>query len=294
MSSKSVLVVVVCGALFAVSGVVDRASLSYDPGASKAVSPTAAAVAVPPSVADDPAHDGMFEAVGVMVNAPIRDGENGFDDLAFAGSFARTRVAVRMRFPEGGLFELDRKSCSVSRFVDDRGTDLLGEDDMFGPIEMMPEIADDGSWVVFIIASPVLPAAGASRLDVAGTVAVRAATEREVVESRDVAFAEGSVVELGDYSLEVKSSGPSEWSDDWTFTVKTRDDLSSVISWVAIDGDGNEHALQPTMSMRGMGTWEQTLSCDTPLDRVTLRVEAWADARRVEVPFEVSTGLGLR
>ena len=46
--------------------------------------------------------------------------------------------------------------------------------------------------------------------------------------------------------------------------------------------------------MSGGGTWHQSLSCAEPTGPVTLVVERWADARTLEVPFDVSVGLGLR
>lgn len=238
----------------------------------------------PPSVA----------AVGVMINAPIGGGSEAFPDLAFTGTFERTRVALRLAMPQGGLIDLVRADCTLTVFEDDRGTNLMQSENPFGPFEMSPRVAEDGRSLVFVVPSGRLPAPGAARLHLTGETAVLVAREKELARAQDVHFSEGTAVVLGPHSFEIKDVGPAQWGDGWSFTLTSRADLASIVSYSAVDASGQEIELRRSMSMSGGGTWSQSLACDRPLESATLVLEYWKAPEVVRVPFDLHVGLGLR
>ena len=245
-----------------------------------------------------PTNRGPVRVAGLMINAPVNTGADpGSDDafgveLAFFGSFERTRLALELSHPPGGVLGIDTEASSVTRFTDDRGTDLRKQDDTFGPFEMMERISEDGRHMVFILPSDRLPAAGATRLSAAGNLAVRVATTQESFDSEEVEVQPGSTFSVGGYAFEITGIGHSAWGDGEQITLKTKTDTFPIVSY-ALVADGVEHELSPTMSMSGMGSWEQTLDVETLPEHASFRVAIWQDLDVVTVPFEVETSLGF-
>ena len=233
-------------------------------------------------------------AVGIMVNAPIGGGSEAFPDLAFMGTFERTRVALRLAMPEGGLIDLVRADSTLSVFRDDQGTDLTKSENPFGPFEMSPRVADDGHSMVFVAPSDQLPAAGAARLHLTGEAAVLVATVKEIARQEGVRFEDGTAVVLGPHTFEITSTGPAQWGDGWSFTLTSKADLASIVTYSAVGLDGQEIELRRSMSMSGGGTWSQSLDCDHPIEEATLVLEYWKAPEVVRVPFDLQVGLGLR
>lgn len=253
--------------------------------------PSAAALTPPPK--DE--IGATCETIGLMVQTAIGPKENGFEPLPFMG-FTRTRLAVRLVLPSKGIFDLNADRSKVDVFRDDRGTDMLARStDSFqsSPIEMSPTLAEDGGSVVFIVGSDKIPAGNASQLEMKGTVALHVATRKVEFRADDVQFQPGQVVELGPYHLEIVSSGPSDWDPRWSLEVRSSVDLAPIIAWQVVAPDGEVVDMSPTMSMSGMGTWQQTVAGEKTLDHGSLVITAWADARTLEVPFALTTGVGL-
>ncbi|MEM7309070.1 MAG: hypothetical protein AAF682_20470 [Planctomycetota bacterium] len=242
----------------------------------------------------------VVKPVGLMINAPVHTGEdpaledNFGVELAFFGTFERTRMALELFYPKGGIIDLDNEASTLSLFEDDRATDLRKEDEHFGPFEMMPRMSEDGRYLAFVVPSDKLPDKNASKLYAKGVVAVRVATRAAEFDAEGVLFDEGTELSLGDFDFEITEAGPSSWGDGHSITLQTDRDTVRIVRYAFVDADGNEHELSPSMSMSGMGTWQQTLESDEELGRGTLRIECWQDMHTVEVPFEAEAGLGLR
>jgi hypothetical protein len=237
---------------------------------------------------------------GLMINSPTHTGADpasddpGSVDLAFFGTFERTRLALELERADGGVLGIDDDRSQLTRFEDDRGTNLAKADDPFGPFEMLPRISADGRHVVFVIPSPLLPDPGATRISAAGVLGLRVATRKETFTSSSIALTEGASLTLAGFDFRVESAGKSEWSEGQALTLSSRRDLSSIARYALVLDDGAEVELRPSMSMSGMGTWQQTLELGGEVPRAALSIEVWQDLATDEVPFEVETGIGLR
>jgi hypothetical protein len=237
---------------------------------------------------------------GLMINSPTHTGADPASDetygvdLAFFGTLERTRLALELTRPEGGLLGLDDGASFLARFADDRGTDLSASESPFGPFEMLPRVSADGRHLVCVIPSSKLPDARATHLSAAGTLGLRVATRSETFTAPDVALAAGSRFSVAGFDFEVESAGKSQWGQGQEVTLVARRDLSAIRRWFLVTPEGAELALRPSMSLSGGGTWSQTLELELELPRAGVRVECWQDLSTVLVPFEVEAGLGLR
>lgn len=230
--------------------------------------------------------------VGLMINGPTGAGTGEHDDQAFFGAVERTRVALLLRFPAGGVVDLVQEESSLDLLRDDRGTDLLGEPSAFGPFEVQARVSPRRDALVFYASSDELPASRARRLEVGGTVAVRVARETRRDEA-PVTLAKGATVQVGEFPFRVKEVGPSPWGNGWSIQLVTRRDPSTIVAWSFRDGGGREHELSLAMTMSGNGVWQLELSAAEELTDGTLVVEAWADPGIARVPFRLGVGLGL-
>ena len=242
---------------------------------------------------------GAVRPVGLMINAPTHTGKDPASDdtfgveLAFFGTFERTRLALELHYPQGGIIDLAGDSSSLTLFQDDMGGDLLKKESSFGVFEMMPRISDDGRYLVFVVPSDRLPQANATKVRAKGAVAAVVATRAQTFDAVGVKLAEGSEFSVGGYDFEITEAGDSDWGDGRSITVKTKRDTNAILRYALVGPDGEEVELSPTMSMSGMGTWNQTLDYEAGFDQATFRVEVWQDMREVEVPFDVEAGFGL-
>jgi hypothetical protein len=261
-----------------VAGVVGFVQRESAPG------PISGAVDSPPTV----------RVAGLMINGPTRIGDSQNEELAFRGSFAKTRLALELHYPKGGLIDLQREGSTLVSFSDDKGTNLLTEDDFGGPFEMLPRISEDSRELLFVIGAKTLPNATAAQLRAQGSVRVMVADAKETHTSATLELVAGTPCEVGPFTFSVSSAGPSEWSEAFSITLESKTDLSAIVRYALVDQDGNEIALQETMSMSGMGSWQQSLDCEKPVETAQLRIECWTEPEIVDVPFEVRTGLGLR
>ena len=248
----------------------------------------------PPARPARTAGEAQVRVVGTMINGPTRARLGGQAQLAFLGSVSKTRLALEVDLPGGGIIDVDVGASELSVFRDDRGTDLAAAEGFTGPFESLAEIAEDGRSAVVVVASEALPAEGASRLEAEGTLALTTASIQKTHVSERVELRPGVRFALGPHAFQVTEVGPQEWSEQWSFTVATDSDVHAIVSWTITDGEGREHEATPWMTMSAGDRTEQSLSCEEIAGPATITVRAWDNARRVQVPFSVTSGLGLR
>ena len=237
---------------------------------------------------------------GLMVNSPTHTGSDPSSDdqfgvdLAFFGTFDKTRVALEIAYPAGGIIDIDSDASSITRFEDDRGTSLIKEDNHFGPFEMMPRMSEDGRYVVFVLPSDKLPYSGAKSIQAEGVAGLRIANDARKFTSDIVALEEGSSFSTGGYEFEITEVGKASWGEGFSVTLKSETDTNAILSYSLVDEKGEEQELRTTMSMSGGGSWNQTLEYDRAVPAAGFRVECWQDLKTVKVPFNIEVGLGLR
>jgi len=295
---------VLLGALLiiATAGVVSLGDGSSDQTLPKTLSPLKRGAQAATKASAQPIRSatGPVSVAGLMINTPVHTGADPSSDdtfgveLAFFGTFDRTRLALELRHEDGGILGIDSDASELAAFRDDRGTNLLKEDDAFGPFEMMPRISEDGHYLVFTIASDKVPVGGAARVFAEGVCAVQTAHRSEVFTSDEIALAKDARVSLGGFDFKISDVGDSNWNGEKSITLETKKDTVPIVRYALIDPSGAEIELSESMSMSGMGTWQQSLDAATMPERAKLVLEVWQDLDTVEIPFQVEAGIGLR
>jgi hypothetical protein len=251
----------------------------------------------PAQEAGDPA----VQVAGLQVQRALTRAGDWGPDMAFFGSQSATAVVLEVdlaRVADAGerlIVELLREESKVARFVDDQGTDLAaGFDETFGPFDMQTQVSGDQLRIAAAVKTDTKPAAGATRLELEGTLALFCASEKEQVESEAADLAKGAQLAAGSYSFEVTGIGKPDWGDaEMAITLRTKADVGAITGWWIVTPDGEAVELDQTMTGRMLGVTDVTLNAPRKLARGALRVERWADGATLELPFSVKAGLGL-
>lgn len=247
---------------------------------------------------------GLVRVAGLMINgvtkrAPQAEAKSGFgqrDELAFQGSFAKSRVALQLRnFARGEIIDLDREASTLTRWLDSSGRDLRGKNELGGPFEFFTRITEARDGLVCHLQSKQLPHESSTHFELEGELALRVADERGAWSSKAHAFEKGEDFVAGAFTLTLQDVVRSDENGKGSLTVLLESDPSSIDSWKIVDNAGREHALKRRMSMSGGGTWTLSFASETPLPETGLfRLEGWDKARVVRVPFALRAGFGLR
>lgn len=248
------------------------------------------------------AKPGPVRVAGVMINGVTKRAKTvkdarGFaqqDELAFQGTFAKSRVALQLRGFEGGkIVDLDREASKLTRWRDSRGTQILEENALGGPFEFFARVAEQRDSLVCSLQSKNLPHASATHFEVEGELALRVADKRGSWESESLPIEKGTKLEAGAFRIEVV--GVSQENGKPLLQVQLEQDPSTIDAWELIDTQGEAHELKRRMSMSGGGTWRLSFACDDALpESARLRLRGWDGARSVRVPFAVRAGFGVR
>ncbi|QDV06524.1 hypothetical protein Poly30_20340 [Planctomycetes bacterium Poly30] len=234
-------------------------------------------------------------AAGIMVNHPIAEDENGMPSLAFQGTLARTRVALVVDSPEGGIIGFDRDTSKVTRFEDSTGKSLVDPGSPFSPFTYGSRIVQDGRRLALEIESQQAPAPGASSVLASGTIDVSIAHEKQTHLSPPMYLEAGSAIEAGPFQMTIQAFEPSTWGDGFELRVGTNSALTEITRIAAVLEDGRRIPLERRSTMSFNDATELTLSCETDLGtRAAIEIEAWDNPRRRTVPFKIEARVGLK
>jgi hypothetical protein len=230
-----------------------------------------------------------------------KDKDKEIDAPAFYATPGTTLVLV-CRPPEGGVIGLDTDASTVSVFHDDRGNSLLGGVSKRGraksSIGSFPVVAGDGSAVRFEVEGGKLPAADATAIEVEGTLRVRLASGKASHQHDGATLAVQQPISAGPIAGKVTKVGAPEWGDaklqvELTFPMAL-EQLAGV-RFLTPEGKAIKSSQSSSMRM-GIGaktTSKLTFDLAEKVERATVVFDVWTDQREVDVPFAVSTGLGL-
>jgi hypothetical protein len=230
-----------------------------------------------------------------------KDKDKEIDAPAFYATPGTTLVLV-CRPPEGGVIGLDTDASTVSVFCDNRGNSLLASASKRGratsPIGGFPVIAGDGSAVRFEVEGSQLPAADATAIAVEGSLRLRLASGKTSHQHDGAILAAQQPISAGPIAGKVTKVGAPEWGDaklqvELTFPMAL-EQLAGV-RFLTPEGKAIKASQSSSMSMgRGAKTTTMlTFDLAAKVERATVVFDVWTDLREVDVPFAVSTGLGL-
>jgi hypothetical protein len=234
------------------------------------------------------------------------DFQSGPDTLRFSnnGMGPGTRLALVVSRPSGGLIDFNSRAAHLTTFADDKGTDLLTAPKP--PTGERPSacigsiITDNGAAASVSIDSPRLPAKGARAITIRGVLVFRVATDQAAAEQADVPLAQGAEVTAGPYHLRIdelsKRDEPGN-SAAVSLTLRAHQELWTIASITFLDPAGKEvPAFKCSWSNGGDGDNPQayqTYNLARKPEHVTVRITYWSNPRNIQVPVDLTIGLGL-
>lgn len=234
------------------------------------------------------------ELVGVMVNREVADSGSDMPQLAFQGTFARTKLALAINSPTGGLIGLDRDASKVGMFADDTGQVLADTSSNFNLFGFGERILSEGNRLTIELDGNEAPAENAKVVRAQGVLVVRIAHETRTWTSESAAAAKGTSYEVGPFTFKVLETGEASWGEGYEIECETQADLDSIIKFEAVAPDGTVHELNRVSTMTFGDTSRVTFVSKVELKTAALRAEAWHGAKKVRVPFNVKAGVALK
>lgn len=239
--------------------------------------------------------------VRIIKPAPV-----GNDQLRAFHWEAGTAVGLLFTVPEGGLLKIDSKASKVTKFVDDKGTDLTkasAPKNSFGgnktTFSMMPKVSKDTKQGSTEVVAPGLPATGSTTLKLVGEAALQLATGKKDFEAAAVALNAGSSVNAGPIPLTIKSAKQQQEFGDSVFsvTLQAKQSLDSIADIQFFDAQGKKiesrrnGAFQMGFMKNVTVSW--TYDLKRKVDSAKIVITHWMDMRTVIVPFDMTISMGL-
>ncbi|NLS95310.1 MAG: hypothetical protein GXX96_24480 [Planctomycetaceae bacterium] len=215
-----------------------------------------------------------------------------------------TSVSLLVSAPQGGLIAVDSEASKLTMFLDDKRTDLRKEESGqqgFGPSSgfgMMPSISDDGKYCSIDVEAPRVPTAGATRVAVAGELALSVASQKKDFTAEGVALKKGTKVKAGQIPFTITAVGKPDWGDaPLAVTLEAKQELDAVADIQFFDASGtkieSERSSEGSMGFGEKVTVTQTYNLGKKVDSCDITVTYWADRKKLVVPFKLVLGLGF-
>jgi hypothetical protein len=227
--------------------------------------------------------------VGLRINQPLPDQERNLAQDAFDPG---TRLSVIVTQPGKALLGIDASASKLERFTDDKNTDLNKTDfggwvDAFGA-----RTSADRSSIGFQVRSKVVPAAGASKLRLKGTLALRVGGGEKMAEEKNVTLKADAKVKVGPVELSLSKNA---FGDGTPLEVTYPNRVLKKIEFLDKDGKALQSSTQGGMSV---GDGAKTIYTDNyslkgKAEQLTVRVTYFGKVETVTVPLDLEVGLGL-
>lgn len=238
------------------------------------------------------------EVKGVKVQGPAYAGDEQL--YAFNQNTPGTDVALLVLSPKPGLLKPDTKKCRITKFTDDRGTDLLkkaaskggfSRDPGFWPF---PKVSSDGKACLLELKSPQVPKKGAKSLRLEGELEMRIGQGKVTQKQARVAFRKGASFKVGSASFQIGEVGKPGFGDaEQEIQLKMPADVDKIIKIRFLDASGTEleSKRSGSMSFGNQTTW--TYELKKAAKSCTVEVTSWKQLSTVTVPMRLTISLGL-
>jgi hypothetical protein len=250
----------------------------------------------------------------VVMPAPGQpEGPAGFPRRVRFGVEAAPREGTSLTFmleePEQSILSVETRDCKITKFRDDKGTDLApdaknpvaGEmpvNPQFG-VEEVPvsaEVDPTGRRATITVHSPQLPAGGATKLLLEAVLVVRYARGEKTVEHKNVDL-KLDKLKAGPYSLVVMSqdnSNPGFGQGGGTRVILFHQGPLRDIKKVAFIGpDGQEIAAQRTGSGQSGSAYQTYYMLSKNVETCTIRLTVPEAIETVNMAIGINTGIGF-
>jgi hypothetical protein len=257
------------------------------PGLSAQARRPAAKSPAAPKAAAAPKANPVVSLVGLQVAAKSLGKARFGDTIAFGGQ-AGVSLALAVRVAPGTvLLDIDDDDATVDTWTDDKQTDLNIEPDWGS----FPNFTEDLSAGIITVRSPVVPAAGAQQVSIAGTVAVTTAAGSSAVQAKKVALAKGTAFKLGTLAASISEFEATDTGA--TLAVKLiGGNTNSIKRLRFLDAAGTELESDTNGSMTSSNESEYSYTLKAKATTATIELELWQNQQTTKVPFTLNATLG--
>jgi len=215
-------------------------------------------------------------------------------------------VSLLVSAPKGGIIHFDPASSAISKFLDEKGNDLLAKpakaDEQKSPLQSgfnsSAKIGKEGKSCIVEVEVPNLPAKGSTHLTLEGIMTLLTATQTREDTINGVALAADAKLKADKLELTVAHVGKPDWGPDTLeLTLRTSNDMDEVAAIRFYKADGAEikstRATMTRMELYGSRTIEWTYTLSEKVNNATVKIFIWSDLQRKKVQFSLDVNLGL-
>ena len=205
-------------------------------------------------------------------------------------------VALMIRSDDGAIIAVDDDASKITSVTDDKDADLKqkGDFEFWG----FPEFSDDRKAALIEIEGDAVPSAGNTRIDLKGSLALMVASKKETSKSEAVKPVKDALVKAGDFEFIISGIEKPDFGDAaLSITLRIKRKIDTIAAFRFLDTAGNEIESDSTMSSSsGFNqnvTIERTFDLMKKPESFVLELDVWTDAKKLDLPFEISVGAGL-
>jgi len=269
------------------------------------------------SVKHDPLPLGAkMEVHAISVAKKMPPGEKG--QMMWGGMDQEgTRVTLLVQVPDYSIMALDEEASKLTRFSDDKNTDLLKTApktggmagnlswDMMGSIEpTLPPIRarmteSTGKWVLIDCSTPNLPASQTQTIALEGELVLQCGQGAKTSEHKSIPldgsgkFTAGGVTVTVQKAAEGGGFGGMGQETKMRIAFVSNKSLDGVISYTFFDAQENEIEWQDGGSMWGGNTHTEYFNLAEEVDSLTIQLEEYEKIETITLPVSLKVGLGL-
>jgi hypothetical protein len=216
-----------------------------------------------------------------------------------------TALALLVSCPKGGLIQFDGAASTLTKFADDKGTDLLAKPPASSEkrklptigFSLSPKVSQDGKFCALEVCSPCLPAKGAARIRLEGVVTMLCASEKKEHVQKDVPLQKFAKFAAPNLELSVYEVGKPDVGDEpLGLTLRAYRDLDEVAEIRFFKADGTEIKSRRTgtsrMGLLGAVTVDWSYNLAEKVDAATIKLFVWSDLKKKQVPFSLDVDVG--
>jgi hypothetical protein len=222
-----------------------------------------------------------------------------------------TAVALLVTAPKGGLVQFAGADSTLTKFTDDKGTDLLARPavEAVNPqrgamrstgntgLSLFPKVSKDGRFCAVEVHTPNLPAKGASRLRLEGIITMLCATEKTEHAQTGVPLRKSATITAPNLELVICEAGKPEMGDEpLGLTLRASRDLDDVAEIRFYKPDGSEIKSRRTgtskLGLLGALTVDWSYNLAEQVDSATVKVFLWKEMRKTKTPFQLDIDVG--
>ena len=253
--------------------------------------------------------------ISVMKKMPPPEDDNGV--IYMTSVPEGTAVSLLIQVPEHSIIDLDETASKLSKFVDDKNTDLLKRnpqtgraatgamrDMTMGFLEQSPLrtncISPSKKWIILDCVAPNQPTSGTQTVALEGKIVLQCGKGTKTTEHKNISLNGKGKFDVGEIRFNVEKAKESAgvWfgqEDEWKMQISllSNKSLDSIISYTFLDAEGKE-IKSKEFGWWGMGNQRTTnFSLAKEVDSVSIRVVEYETMETVTLPFSLTVGLGL-